>query len=342
VADSAGTTDPALTSALEKEGFRYSFFQAVRLLQQRDPQAPRVGHQGPPDRESVRFRSALHLAFSTSDIESIREVPRPDGGRRHEITANFMGLYGTVSPLPIYYSEDLLFQEEGSLQREFLDLFHHRLLSLFYRAWEKYRYAVQFTGDSSDFYSRRLLTVLGLDPEGRTGETPVPLLRFLGLAGLLTQVPHSASSLRAMLGDYFGGIPVEVESCVGRTLPIPDDQRNRLGAENSILGRDLCLGTRVLDRSCTFRVELGPMDLEDFLSFLPPGSRTPQLRRLVDHVNGDGLDYEVELSIRREAIPPLQLSSRTAMLGWSSWLGQAEGSESRVRFLVKGWFHGRG
>jgi type VI secretion system protein ImpH len=342
VADSAGRADHPLKTALEKEGFRFSFFQAVRLLQQLRPEAPRIGFQGPPGKESVRLRPSLDLAFAPSDVESIREVPGPGGSSRYEITTTFLGLYGAVSPLPIFYTEDLLGQDDESLQREFLDLFHHRLLSLFYRAWEKYRFAIQFTGKQDDFYSRRLLMLLGIDPDTRSQDDPVPAYRYLGLAGLLTQTPHSAAALRAILGDYFGDMPVRVESCVGRNLPIPADQLNRLGLENCSLGKDLSLGDRVFDRACTFRVELGPLELEDFLSFLPTGKGTAQLHELVDHFNGDGLDYEVEISIRREAIPPLQLSGRTALLGWSSWLGQREGSESRVRFLVKGWFHGRG
>lgn len=342
MADSAGRADHPLKTALQKEGFRFSFFQAVRLLQQVRPEAPRIGFQGPPAQESVRLRPSLNLGFATSDVASIKEVPGPNGTSRYEITTNFLSLYGSVSPLPIYYTEDLLAQEDDSLQREFLDLFHHRLLSFFYRAWEKYRFAIQFSGGTDDYYSRRLLALLGIDPETRSPDSPVPAFRYLGLAGLLTQIPHSAESLRALLGDYFGDIPVRVESCVGRNIPIPADQLNRLGLENCSLGKNLSLGERVYDRACTFRVALGPLELEDFLSFLPPGKGTAQLHELVDHFNGDGLDYEVEISIRREAIPPLQLSGRTALLGWSTWLGQREGSESRVRFLVKGWFHGRG
>lgn len=342
MADSARGSDHPLKTALQEEGFRFSFFQAVRLLQQLRPEAPPIGHQGPPREESIRLRPSLNLVFASSDVESIREVPVPAGGSKFEITTNFLGLYGAVSPLPIYYTEDLLGQDEGSLQREFLDLFHHRLLSLFYRTWEKYRFAIQYSGTQADYYSKRLLLLLGLDLDTRTEGHAIPAYRYLGLAGLLTQIPHSAASLQSLLGDYFGEIPVRVEPCVGRQIPIPPDQLNRLGLENTSLGKDLSLGERVYDRACTFRVELGPLELEDFLSFLPPGKGTAQLHELVDHFNGDGLDYEVEISIRREAIPPLQLSGRTALLGWSTWLGQREGSESRVRFLVKGWFHGRG
>ena len=325
--------------SLLREGFRFSFFQAVRLLQHAAPGASPVGYQGPVEREAVRFRPVLDLAFAPSDVSAVRRVPGPDGVPRFEVATTFLSLYGAVSPLPSYFTEELLAQDEESLQQEFLDLFHHRAISLFYRVWEKYRYTSRFAPDGSDYFSSRFQMLLGLDrlPAGHHASA----VRLLGLAGLLTQVPRSSATLRALLSDYFDGVPVEVESCVGRWLPIPEDQRNRLAGVNTTLGRDLSLGGRVYDRSCTFRISLGPLGLADFMAFLPCGDRMPELRELADLMNGDGLDYEVELRLRTEEVPPLQLSGPSARLGWSSWLGSLGPADSRIRFLVKGWFHGR-
>jgi type VI secretion system protein ImpH len=338
VADADRGPDHPLIQALLKEGFRFSFFQAVRLLQHATPDAVPVGHQGPVGKETIRFRPVLDLNFASSDIEKITAVPQADGSKRYEIATTFLSIYGAVSPLPTYFTEELMGQEEESLQKEFLDLFHHRAISLFYRVWEKYRYTARFSSDGSDYFSRRFQMLLGIDR--LPADHRVGAVRLLGLSGLLTQVPRSASSLRSIISDYFEGIPVRVDSCVGRWLPIPEDQRNRLALSNTRLGKDLSLGERVFDRSCTFRVALGPLELEDFMAFLPCGDRMPELRELTDLVNGDGLDYEVELRLREDQIPPLQLSSPTARLGWSSWLGSRGAADSRIRFLVKGWFHG--
>ena len=325
----------ALTGRLVKEGHRFSFFQAVRLIERMRPDAARVGHQGPVAREAIRFRPALNFGFAPSDVESIAEV-----GEGFEITTTFLGLYGAVSPLPNYFTEQLLEQEEESLLREFVDLFHHRLISLFYRAWEKYRFASGFAPGGRDLVSRRLLGLLAIDPDRLPAGHRVPAIRLLGLAGVLTQVPHSAASIRAAVAEHFEGVPVGLESFIGRWTAVPDDQRARLGAANARLGRDLTVGDRVFDRGCTFRVALGPLGLDDFLSFLPGGPRIQELREIVDLVNGDGLDYEVELSLRAEETPPVRLGVEPARLGWCSWLGKPERSDTRVRFLVKGWFHG--
>ncbi|HLY72645.1 MAG TPA: type VI secretion system baseplate subunit TssG [Planctomycetota bacterium] len=339
MADANRGPDHPLIDALLREGFRFSFFQAVRLLQHATPGAAPVGHQGPVDKESVRFRPVLDLSFAASDVAKISVETKPDGSNRYEVATTFLSVYGAVSPLPTYFTEELMGQEDESLQKEFIDLFHHRAISLFYRVWEKYRYTARYSPDGADYYSKRFRMLLGIDrlPSGHHVEA----VRLLGLAGLLTQVPRSASSLCALISDYFEGIPVRIESCVGRWLPIPEDQRNRLAGSNTRLGKDLSLGERVYDRSCTFRIGLGPLSLEDFMAFLPCGDRMPELRELTDLMNGDCLDYEVELRLREEEIPPLQLSGPTARLGWASWLGSRGGADSRIRFLVKGWFHGR-
>jgi type VI secretion system protein ImpH len=329
-------------AALLERAPRFAFFQAVRLLQGEFPGAPRVGRQGPVDKEKVRFKPVLDFAFATSDIAAIRETELEDGTTGVEVLTTFLSLYGTQSPLPSYFTERLFDQEEGSLQRGFLDLFHHRVISLFYRAWEKYRYAAQYDDSGEDFFSQRLLGLMAIDPTRFPEGHRVDRQRFLGFAGLLTQVPHSAASLEAALQDYFPEIPIRVESFLGRWVDVPPSDRNRLGRENCQLGRSLTLGSRVFDCRCTFQVRMGPMGLADYMSLLPGSDRQNELREIVDIMNGDCLDYEVELKLRHDETPALQLSTDTSRLGWSTWLGRGEPKDTGVRFLMKGWLHGRG
>jgi type VI secretion system protein ImpH len=341
VADENRGARGALIDRLVGEGHRFSFVQAVRLLERLHPEAVRIGHQGPVAKEAVRLRPILDMNFAPSDVAGIEAVAEAGAPPKFEVSTTFLSLYGAVSPLPSYFTEQILEQDEESLLREFVDLFHHRLLSLFYRGWEKYRFAAGFEGGGLDSGSRRFLGLLAVDPDRLPAGHRIPAVRLLGFAGILTQGPHSAASVRAVLAEHFEGLPVDLQTCVGRWIPVPDDQRARLGLANARLGRDLTLGERVFDRSCTFRVAVGPLGLADFLDFLPGGPRLQELRELVDLVNGDGLDYDIELSLRKEETPPVRLGVAPARLGWCSWLGRPERSEPRVRTLVKGWIHGR-
>jgi type VI secretion system protein ImpH len=340
VADTVRVADPPLIRELLERGPAFSFFQAVRLLQALDPKAPRVGRQGPASLEAVRLRPSLSYAFQNADLERVRRLP----GGKFEVVSTFLGLYGTASPLPSYFTEQLFFEqdEEKGFLRGFLDLFHHRLLSLFYRAWEKYRYDAQFTSDGEDPLSTRLSAMLATDAESLPKDHAVPAVRLLAYAGVLTQQPRSAAALNALLSDYFEGLPVAVVPFAGGRTPVPADQRNALGSRNSRLGEDLVVGESVSDPGGAFRVEIGPAGLEDFLSFLPGKPRLAELRELCDLMNDGGLDLEVELELKEDEVPPLRLSDGPARLGWSTWLGRRPGMDTTIRFLLKGWLHGRG
>lgn len=336
------TADHPLIGLLERETSRFSFFQAVQLLERAVSGSIPVGMLGPADQEAVRFQPELSMEFATSDLTSVIRSIGPTGAPRFTLSTTFLSLYGAHSPLPTYFTEQLLDQDEESLQRKFIDLFHHRILSLFYRVWAKYRMSAQFSEEGQDPLSRRLLELLIGDAKRLPPGHHVKAVRLLALGGMITQFPRSAATLAGALSEYFSGTPIDVENCVPRWLPIPEDQRNRLGAANCRMGMDATLGERVYDRSSTFGVLIGPVGFDEFLAFLPPGERMAELREIVDLMNSDALDYEIELHLREEDVPPLQLSSPTAMLGWSTWMGRRDGMESRVRFLVKGWLHGRG
>jgi len=120
---------------------RYGFFAAVTLLERLTPDAPRIGGLGPAADEAVHFHHDPSLSFPTSDVSSVKKVQKGDpnntlGPKRtvYDITCTFLGLTGAASPMPSYFIEEVLHEDpDYPAQREFLDIFHHRILSLFYR-----------------------------------------------------------------------------------------------------------------------------------------------------------------------------------------------------------------
>jgi type VI secretion system protein ImpH len=336
------TRHPVATKLLSN-GKDFSFYEAVRLLHGLHKDAPRLGHQGPPERECMRIRPLLSLGFPGADIARITTVDAPDGTERYQFEVTFMGLYGPSSPLPSFYTEDLIrLEDEESLLRGFLDLFHHRLFSLLFRIWEKYRHTVQYDAGASDYLSQRLLTLLGAVLESHPRGQALRPGRLLAYAGLLTQQPRSAAALRALLADHFEEANVEIDQCRGRWCEINAREHNRLGARNCTLGADTTLGSAVFDRAGNFGVNLGPLGFDTYMEFLPCSDNLSQLRELVDLFNNDCLDYEVTLTLRGEEVKRAQLSSDYTRLGWSSWLGEKSPEDRTVTFKFKGWKHGRG
>jgi type VI secretion system protein ImpH len=126
---------------LVEEGYRFAFVQAVRLLEEMLPERTPPAEGTDPGREVVRFRSRVRLDFPAGDVE---EVAPPAGAGPATMTVNVLGLAGALGPLPPHVTELLLERaahKDGGL-RDFLDLFNHRLVSIFYRARKKYRPAL--------------------------------------------------------------------------------------------------------------------------------------------------------------------------------------------------------
>ena len=335
MASPSGEPDHSLIRRLEDKAKLFSFFQVVRLLEQASPEAVRVGHRGPAAEESVRLRPSSSMAFQSADVTRIER--REGEGPPHQVTATLMGLYGASSPLPAFYSEDILAYEtqnapEADPVRLLLDLFNHRLLSLLYRSWAKYRWAFNFEAGAVDPISRQMLSLLGVAGEALRSAVGVSPTRLLRYAGFITQRPKSATALAGVLSDYFEGQPVSVEQCVPRWMVIPQAQRNRLGRANSTLGLDLSLGESILDRSGKFRIHLGPFEDQASLEeFLPETDSYRELGALVRLLVPDPLEYEVQISVRGSAVPECRISCDTgaARLGRVSWLDSQPGGPDR-------------
>jgi type VI secretion system protein ImpH len=315
------TPDHPLASRVLHEPRAFEFFQLLHLIERLIPDRPATGEHGPPAREPVRLRPCLDLVFPSADLDRAdwRETLAGDGQLR--LTTTFFGLYGSDSPLPTHFTEKLLqgVEEDGRV-RDFVDLFHHRVLSLFYRVWKKYRYYVVFRPKGDDPISQAVRGLLGIatpDTAERLGVPPVRLFRY---AGLFTQRPRSAVGLEGLLQDYFGDTPVEIEQCVGRWLPIETSDQNRFGAANCTLGENMLLGERIFDRSGKIRLKIGPVGYEQFVQFLPNGTQTAPLRQIVRFYCSDPLEFDVQVTLHGDQVPELALgSARPAMLGWTSW-----------------------
>ncbi len=326
--------DAALIRELAENGHRYSFFAAVGLLQRLRPDAGAVGELGPVRGEAVRLRHATSLNFHSGDIESI-DISE---GKQARLTATFLGLFGAVSPLATQFSEDVLRAEEEDQPtlRAFYDLFHHRALSLFYRAWKKYRLAASFRTSSEDVGTKRMLCMVGVDGHGARAENGLSRLELLELAPLLSMRARPPRVLSLALRRLLPGIDVSIEQFVERRARIDEADRMRLGVSCNRLGHDFTLGMHVLDRTARFRVTMGPMNYDQCESLMPGGERYPVLRRVIEQFTRGTLECEVDIVLEQNAAPGYCLGARRgSTLGVNTRLGMGTtGQQSRMRVLL--------
>lgn len=325
--------DPPLEDTLYAEGYRFDFFQAVRLLERLYPVRRPVGHDATPSEEVVRFRSHLSLSFPPSEIYEI--APPLDGKGPAHMNVAFMGLTGPLGVLPRHYTEMLLSRarQKDTALRDFLDLFNHRLISFFYRAWEKYHFTVSFERAVSrqegiDRFSQYLFDLIGMGTQGLRGRLEVEDETLLFYTGLLAQHPRSANALMGLLTDYFM-VPVDVTQCIGEWLSLPEGNRSRLGPRqaNNALGLNAVAGSRVWDQQAKFKLRLGPLTYAEFCQFLPSGEAFRQLVGMTRFYAGQEFDFDVQLILRATEVPGCRLGETGELaprLGWSTWLKTGE------------------
>lgn len=369
------TRDTTPAGLLHAEPFAFDFFQAVRLLERLVPGSVEPGRDGPPGSECVRFRSPASLAFPPSAISDL--IIKPEAQAPPVLVQAFFGLTGPSGILPRHYTELLIRLEKETREpdrfalRDWLGLFDHRLVSLFYRAWEKYRFAIPFERGEArrpdpDPFSRSLYSLVGLGepplrnrlvvPERGSPQSP-PLARVDDLAviyyaGLFAHRPRSAVALERLLGDYFS-VPATVESFRGQWLPLGPENQTQLSGEDdtagSRLGVDAIAGEQVWDVQGKFRVRLGPLTYPQFAEFLPDPAPIPARKAifLLSHLtrlyNGHDLDFDVQLVLKSDAIPECRLAPDDPgpddvghRLGWNTWLRSLPADEDSGEAVFEG------
>ncbi len=318
------STNRIVKDLLFQEGFRFDFFQAVRLLQRLYRSRRPVGGKAKPEEEIIRFKSHISLSFPASSIYEVTEKKQDD--QPTEMMVAFMGLAGTSGVLPTHYTEIILdrqFVGDPTL-REFLDIFNHRMISFFYRAWQKYRFPVVFEQGGVDPFTDHLYDLIGLGTKGLRGRLQFQDKRLLFYAGLLSQRPRSASAVESILENFFG-VSVRVLQFCGQWLTLEEENLTRLktAGQNNVLGDNLVVGKRIWDRQGKFRLKLGPLEFKEFCDFLPVGSAFRPLVQLTSFVVGEELDFDMELILKPGTVPCCRLmkaGNAENRLGWSTWL----------------------
>ena len=291
----------------------FDFFQAVRLL--------RLLSSRKNTREnSIRMRPQLSLAFPQADVSSIQPVKKKQADYQMDLT--FLGLYGPSSPLPTFYTEDLLDEqsEEESVTRDFLDIFNQRIYELFFSCWSKYHHLMRITEENDDEAKERLYCLLGLG-EQEVRETLPDSFQLLRYIGLFPQFPRSALSLQTLLRDVLNILPVDIEPCIPKWVQIPMDQRSKLGQAPCQLGQNLFVGSQIQDRMTTFTIHIGPLKKRSFQKLMPGMPQHELLVRIVRLYVSDALDYDLNLTLKPgEAERTCLGGAQWSTLGLDTWI----------------------
>ena len=322
MADTRRPSSPALEleRALAEEPWRYGFFAALRLLECAYAELPRLGTATRPVDEPVRLGQEPTMAFAPSTLASFG---RRGEGLPPKLAVFFLGLFGPNGPLPLHLTEHARSRVRNEGDETFVafaDLFHHRALSLFYRAWAQGQPTVNFDRPNEDDFARQVASLIGLGMDSLRGGDTFDDLGKLYLSGHLGQQTRHADGLRSMLAFYFD-VPVELIEFMGVWIELPDNAVCRLGEDPATggLGTSAILGARVWECQQKFRVVVGPLGLEAYRRFLPGEPTLNEMKSVVRNYIGDEMLWDVQVLLRKDEVPGTQLGHQ-GQLGWTSWL----------------------
>lgn len=311
-----------------ENGAAYSFQQAVRLLR------GRIGDfGGADDGAPARLRVRAHLSLELPRSEVARVERRDDG---YELVANFLGLYGASSPLPAFYTEELIeaAQEDRTTAQALIDVIHQHLFDLYIAAREKHRTldAVVERGDTR--FPDALRSLIGLRDEcvRRTIPDPDRMLRYIPLLGARHR---SAEGLETLLKDALGDITIAVDQCVERRVRIPVASVVLLGRQSHKLGENAVIGSYVRDRLGRFRVRIGPIDEKRFFTLVNEGTHWHWLVKLIRFYVNSSAQCELDILLAEGAGGTTVLGdSALNQLGTTTWLFSGEPSGIRANLQI--------
>ncbi len=329
-ADARHDENAQFLAQLEQEPYKHGLFATLRRLECLSADTPRIGQSVRPGEDCVRLGQQTTLAFSASQLAEFS--PR-SGKKPPRLLVNAPGLFGPNGPLPIHLTEYVYERRkhfgDDSMWR-FIDIFHHRMLSLLYRAWANTQPTVNADRKEDDRFTRYVASLMGLGLESLENRDAFPDNGRLHYVGHLARQSRSPQGLLGAIEDFFD-VTVSIRQFVGEWMDIPQSARWQLGKKvrDGGLGFGTTLGESVWSCQHKFTVVVGPVDYETFCRFLPGSENSNRLAALVRTFCGDEYDWDLQLILKKEEIPLLQLGQQ-GLLGRTSWLRDDNRTEDAI------------
>jgi type VI secretion system protein ImpH len=319
----AGTNGQAanhLIDALAREPYAFDFYRAVRLLESCHPERPRIGYSYSPSEDPIRFAQNPSLGFAPSSLEKL-DLSNPDGVPR--LFVHLFGLFGPNGPLPPHvteYAHDRDLHYGDRTITAFCNVFHHRLLSFFYRAWAANQKSADLDRADEQRYATYIGSFFGIGMDSLQERDAVSDWAKLYFAGRLANQTRNAEGLEAILQQYFE-IRTRIETFVGRWMDLPPDSVCQLGhsRETGQLGVNTIVGKRFWECQLNFRIHMGPMKLKDYQRMLPGGDAFLRLKYWVLNYCGEHFFWDIQLVLEAAEVPQTCLG-QAGRLGWTTWL----------------------
>jgi type VI secretion system protein ImpH len=322
-----------LLTALQEKPYKFGFYAALRQLECRYQNQARLGQTVRPRDDIIRLGQTPTTIFAPA---TLAECHISEKDLLH-LNVYFFGLFGSHGALPLHlteYARNRSRNAKDDAMIHFMDIFHHRLLSLFYRAWANKEPTVQYDRPESDRFHNYIGSLLGIGIPELQNRDAMPDNSKLHFAAHLASTPHHAEGLSSILKAFFK-VPVRIEEFIGEWLKIPSESQLCLGVnlEGGQLGQNTTLGQYSWQRQFKFRLLVGAMDLAEYEKLLPDKSKLKLISSIIKNYLGDEMNWDIRLILKKKQRPATILGNY-GQLGLSSWISNQEASLDADDLLI--------
>ncbi|MCU4639570.1 type VI secretion system baseplate subunit TssG [Acinetobacter courvalinii] len=320
--------DSSVVDQIFKKAGSFEFIQSIRLLR----------HLPAPSRQQdwsddFKFGTSFSLSFPATEIE---ELSYQD--QRIHLTNLVVGLTGTQGALPYTYTNKL---KQSSRQQRleikaFLGLFNHKLTTKYVDASIAYNLPVRYEIEQKNHYLDILHALNGyIRSQHQQHDLDEYFAEF---SGLMQGQNNTAHALKTILGRVFD-TQVQIQEFVKEKFQLGDEQKTTLGGSHpSLLGINTFCGDTVEQIDGKIEIQIGPLNREQYLAFLPNQPLNKKLKDLIQTWCSPTLFIDVRLILDKSEIRPISLDSSHAMgLGQGAFLMPSEqlqhNSETRYALL---------
>lgn len=318
--DRMSSNDIDFLKSLEEAPYAADFLAVLRTVECIYASRPRLGESQRPSEDPIRMGQEVSMIFPPASLASFgqhKDDPKP------KLLVYLFGLLGPNGPMPLHFTEHIY--ERGRRNNDhtleaFLNLFHHRLISFFYRAWANAEPTVSMDRPATDEFGHFIASLIGLGLPALRNRDAMPDLAKLHYSGSLSCQNRHPDGLKSILSGFFDA-PIEIEEFVGRWISLPKQCLCELGGNRRAarLGSNATVGYRVWDYQQTFRIILGPVSYDSFQRMLPGREGLKRLTDIVRNYLGDELAWELKLILKKDEVPRVSLG-RQGSLGWTTWV----------------------
>ncbi|MDR3285163.1 MAG: type VI secretion system baseplate subunit TssG [Holosporales bacterium] len=296
---------------------------------------------------NIYFKSTVRYTNPASDVDKIEFSFNTYKTSNQKIDyfspvlwVNFTGIAGIQGPLALIYTEKV-FRETRAGKKifaRFLDIFNHRIISLFYEAPKS------IPGYSDEPPQKSIIGGLlkafgGIDQSEENEESWNDYTKYLiTYKSMFWQRVRSTINLKQMLQNFLN-TKIHISEFVGNFFNISDKEVTKIGRLNGnliTLGRDSVLGDRVWRQNTRINITVLEVDFKTYETFNP-------------YKNGKNLEHL--LQICKSYIPAFirtqffikidqKFKKKTILmekhhLGFDTWLGTKIIENEQARMIAR-------